>query len=324
MAAPGLMPTYLFCAFLHDAINNGTMGRGTAKRRMGVIQNFYRWLIQDGVKFENPLWQEQDAFISFKDSRGFIGSKKVKSTDLAGSIKINKQHNDYSEHIEDGGKLRPLSKAEQTMLIKALKAIGNPEMMLSFLFSLTTSARLQTVFTLRRCHFESIYPKNQSVIPLQAGTGTLVDTKYNKTMVLLIPYWLYQRIHIYMRSARALRRFRHSDYVYGPENHQYVFLTHAGLPYYITSQDPFIEQFKIPPKGNAVTQFIRQQLQPELKRLDHTFKIRFHDLRATFGMNLLTEKLTQLPEKEDLFTQVSEFILAFSSRIILVRHCFQS
>ena len=58
-------------------------GSNTAKRRMSNVQNFYRWLVQDDVKFDYPLWQERDAYISFKDAQGFIGSKKINTTDLS-------------------------------------------------------------------------------------------------------------------------------------------------------------------------------------------------------------------------------------------------
>ena len=70
----------------------------------------------------------------------------------------------------------------------------------------------------------------------------------------------------------------------------------------MASNDPFASAYRHPPRGNAVTQFIRQQLQPEIDRGEEPFKCRFHDLRATFGMNIvracLREKnLTQVPNE---------------------------
>jgi len=294
-------PTYRYCAHLHDDINNGNIGRHTAKRRMSTVQNFYRWLVHTGMEFEHTMWRESDAFITFKDDKGFAGSKKVRTTDLSGSIKVIKSRNSYSEHIDDGGKLRPLPKEEQRAVVQALMDVGNQEMTLAFLLALATGARLQSIFTLRRCHFETYYQNTESTIPLKLGAGTLIDTKYNKPMIILIPYWLYQRIQVYMKSERAIRRFRRSGYAQEPEHQQYVFLTHSGLPYYISKQDPFIERFKIPPRGNSITQFISQQLQPKLMHAGHTFTFRFHDLRATFGMNLLEEKLSQLSDQSDVF-----------------------
>jgi len=295
-------PTYKYCAYLHDEINHGRINRNTAKRRMNAIQHFYRWLEYSGKRFDYPLWQEQDTFIAFKDDKGFVGSKRILTTDLSRSIKIPKNCNNYDNYLSDGGKLRPLEKIEQKALIHALKNIANPEMTLAFLIALTTGARLQTVFTLRRCHFEESLFNTSDLVTFKVGIRTLIDTKYDKSMVLLFPAWLYERIYIYMKSKRALRRLELSPYVYDPPNTQYLFLTHTGLPYYISKTDPFIEHFKIPPKGNAIAQFILQQLKPTLKRMGHSFSIRYHDLRATFGMNLLEEKLSQLSDSADFFT----------------------
>lgn len=57
-----------------------------------------------------------------------------------------KSNDDYSEYIDDSGKLRPLPKDEQVALIQALKAIGNTEMTLAFFLALATGARLHTAF----------------------------------------------------------------------------------------------------------------------------------------------------------------------------------
>ncbi|HFD33263.1 MAG TPA: site-specific integrase [Gammaproteobacteria bacterium] len=59
----------------------------------------------------------------------------------------------------------------------------------------------------------------------------------------------------------------------------------------MADNDQFSFLYRSPPRGNSVTQFIRQQLKPDLMVHGHLFEIRFHDLRATFGMNLLENKL---------------------------------
>ena len=48
---------------------------------------------------------------------------------------------------------------EQKATIEALNNIANPEMTLAFIMAITTGTRLQTVFTLRRCHFEKMSPR---------------------------------------------------------------------------------------------------------------------------------------------------------------------
>ena len=136
-------PTYRYCTFLHDDIHFGHIKPGTAKRRMITVQNFYRWFKQDGKQFKYPLWLENDASLMFKDTRGFMRKKSFISTDLTKSFRAVRGSNEYSEHINDGGKLRPLPKDEQQALVESLKRIANTEITLAFIFALTTGARLQ-------------------------------------------------------------------------------------------------------------------------------------------------------------------------------------
>ncbi|MCR9698380.1 tyrosine-type recombinase/integrase [Vibrio cholerae] len=297
-ARPRARPTYRYCAYLHDEIRLGKLKARTAKRRISSVQNFYRWLVVDGVKFEYPLWLENDAALMFKDARGFQKSKSVKSTDLTRSFRVVKSNDDYSEHVDDGGKLRPLPKDEQVALIHALKAIGNTEMTLAFFLALATGARLQTVFTLRRQNFLDEPYKGAVSHRIKVGDGTPVSTKYGKQMVLLVPLFLYRRVQIYMNSERCHQRMKLSKHVYPENSDQYLFLTRTGQPYYMAENDPFTFLYRNPPRGNAVTQFIRQQLKPELYRLGFEFEFRFHDLRATFGMNLLESFVIQMSKAE--------------------------
>ncbi|MFT6405928.1 MAG: integrase [Candidatus Azotimanducaceae bacterium] len=307
-------PTYRFCAHLHDEISFQSIKPGTAKRRMSSVQNFYRWLQYQGTKFEHPLWIENDIFLNFLDTRGFNHRKTVKSTNLTRSFKNVRNTDEYSEYIDDGGKLRPLTKPEQMILIESLKKIGNTEMTLAFLIALTTGARLQTVFTLRRLNFKTP-PRNGAVAcRIKTGTGTHVSTKYGKQLVLLLPSWLYCKIQIYLKSPRYQTRNNKSTHVYDIDDEQYIFLTRAGRPYYASYSDPYSRLYQSPPKGNAITQFIRQQLKPHLLENDHNFEFRFHDLRATFGMNLLEGKLkainysNSLPENNPSFFQLLMYV----------------
>lgn len=288
---PRARPTYRYCSYLHDEVEFQKFKASTAKRRMSCVQNFYRWLVDDGHDFKYPLWFESDAKFFFINSRGFRQTKAFKSSDLTRSFKTTKNTNDYSEYIEDGGKLRPLPKDEQIALVESLRKVGNTEMLLSFFFALTTGARMQTVFTLRQKHFSQSLPDGSTYYRLKVGGGTLINTKNSKQMVLLLPAWLYQRIRIYLHSNRYKNRVTRSSNTYKNKDEQYVFLTRVGQPYYMADQDEFSYLYRSPPRGNAVTQFMRQQLKPNLADNDHFFEFRFHDLRATFGMNLLEGKL---------------------------------
>jgi len=284
-------PTYRYCSFLHNEIKAGKIKPQTAKRRMSSIQGFYRWLINDGHLFEHPLWVEDNTQIMFNNISGFKQSKTVISTDLTRSFKMTKNSDNYSKHINDGGKLRPLPIEEQKAIVESLLRIGNIEMLLAFLIALTTGARLQTVFTLRQQNFNQPLRNDNYNHKIKVGRGTLVNTKNEKQMVIMIPAWLYRKIKIYLQCDRYKKRLHLSKHTYKNNDEQYVFLTRYGQPYYMADNDEFSFIYRTPPRGNSITQFIRQQLKPDIKNNGLSFDFRFHDLRASFGMNLLEGKL---------------------------------
>jgi integrase len=296
-------PTYHYRTQLQQLMESGEISANTASRRVSSVIGFYRWLErQHDTSFEHPLWQESEISISFHNTHGSIHHKPVKTTDL--SVHVPKNREDYSEYINDSGKRRPLDKSEQVNLVTALKNIGNPEMMLAFLVALTSGARLQTVFTLRLVHFQTKLPEQLSEIPILVGMGTSIDTKFQRRMTLYIPRWLQEKIMVYINSERALKRRKISSHTFNNIGDQYVFLTRTGKPYYIANNDPFKINYRSPPRGGSVRQFIKSQLKPELIKLDAIFEFRFHDLRATYGLNLLEEKLSQSGEKNSLFTSL--------------------
>mgnify|MGYP006402357785 CR=1 FL=1 len=292
-------PTYAYRAFLQEEIAHGNLASSTASRRMSSIIGFYRWLInQYDTSFEFPLWDSTSTTIKYIDDKGFYQTKYIHSSNL----KVSKSGISQSKHefIQDGGKLRPLSKDEQRRLLQALNIIGNPEMTLAFLIALTTGARIQTVFTLRVKHIP--IPKtgvNQTdKLCLKVGRGTGIDTKRQKQMNLYLPFWLVERLNVYVNSKRAKRRRMNATSKVTQSDSQYLFLTQAGNPYYLSELDPSLSSYRFPPRGGAVRKFIGEQLLPELHKSGAPFTFRFHDLRATFGVNLLGTRV-QLMNKGD-------------------------
>jgi len=300
-------PTYAYRRELQNQINSGSIARSTAKRRMSSVIGFYRWLsTRKFTNFEYAIWHEQDVQIRFKDERGMQQYKPVKSTDL--HVQIPKNRDDYSEFIEDGGKLRPLSKDEQVRIVSSLVSIGNPEMLFSFLIALTTGARIQTVFTLRLKNINRDLAPESHELSVFVGHGTDVDTKNDKEMVLYIPGWLQSRIKVYLESERAKRRRNRTKHFSNSPGDQYVFLTQTGSPYYISKNDPLRSSYRFPPRGNSVRQFITEQLKAELSKSGEPFIFRFHDLRASFGINLLEAKLNTLDDGRDKLFDVLMYV----------------
>ncbi len=278
-------------------------------RKLSRMVAFYRWLMHsEGIVFERPLWNETEVkiFTSTRDGTGQI--LDVITTDVQRVRGTSRRSAEgYDGFIQDGGQLRPHNIEEQSIILNALREIGNIEMELSFLVALLTGARMQTVFTLRKVHF-SYEPKHeQQEVLVYAGpwkkqkaasaefSGTeyahLIDTKNRKPIKLYFPTWLYNRIRIYLRSERYARRSSQSRHYFENQNQQYLFLTTRKNPFYIASSDPTLHEYRYPQTGAAVQQFISQQLKPVMSRLGFEGHFKFHNLRATFGMNIVRSRL---------------------------------
>jgi len=291
-------PTYLYRNYLNALVESNTISISTLKRRIGSIVNFYKYLITvENIKFKFPLWESGIASISYTDRHGFTNSKEVETTDVA-RVPLTSNSNLFDNSIEDGGKLHPLSKEQQISIIETLKLVENTEMTLGFLLSLTTGARIQTVYTLRRKHFEQIPTEDDNNVKIKVGYGTDCDTKFKKLHVLIVPKWVYNKMRIYLKSPRALKRLNKAKHIFHEENLQYAFLNKIGKPYYSATDDLYNKLYREPPNGNAIRVFINGTLKDELLKQDNDFHFSFHDLRASFGMNLLDNLMPLVENKE--------------------------
>lgn len=291
-------PTYLYRSYLQELFNANKISANTLKRKIGTVISFYKYLIEvENIKFKFPLWEDRLSSISYKDEYGSNQYKQIKTSDLS-KVTQSKNQYTYDETISDGGKLKPLTKKQQIILLKTLKALGNTEMTLGFLIAITTGARIQTVFTLRLKHFERIPSKNEEEIKIKVGYGTDCDTKYNKQQILFFPLWLYDKIRIYILSPRAIKRRNHAKHLFDYDNLQYVFLSNRGTPVYSAQNDKYRVLYREPPNGSIVRQFISKNLKKSLIKSNDYFKFSFHDLRATFGMNLLDKGMPLIKSGE--------------------------
>lgn len=305
-------PTYRYRAYLRGLIEVEQIGFSTARRRMGTIVAFYRWLQSEGVlRPEFPMWKESDHYIDIKNQYGDLITKQIKSTDLA--IKVVNSKNPYADTIEDGGKLRPLPRDEQSSLLNALFASKNTEMILTHLLGVATGARLQTILTMRLHHIRTDMTDSElKEIKIPAGLSTGIDTKNDKKIVIHIPFWLYQKLQIYAMSERAQKRRAKSSL--GNSDDQYLFLTNRGRPYYESKSDlqNFDKDFELHhmKNGQGVRVFIREWMIPHIRAESNKpkFHYQFHDLRATYGMNLTDEQLEYVARGEISLHQAREFV----------------
>ena len=303
---------------LIDQINAGLISASSARGRINAVVNFYRFLVAEN------LVDHQRYSMPFKDVYKYIivdnefGARRqlaIKSHDLAIHVPTKAPN---SEAIIDGGELSPLTVEEQEIVLKALQK-SSREYQLMFYLALFTGARLQTICTLCIKCLLNRQPDSNGFIRLPVGAGTGIDTKFQKPMTLLIPNWLAQDLKVYINSEQARQRRQKSNY--GDSDENYVFLTKLGTPFYtskaeqqeltekIKASDLFRTKFKLY-EGEAVRSYLKVVLLPEVRLIDPQFKsFKFHDLRASFSMNLLESQLQHLPEGHSALTAV-EYVQA--------------
>ena len=127
-------------------------------------------------------------------------------------------------------------------------------------------------------------------------------------MTLLVPGWLVKDLLIYSRSGEAEKRRERS--FYGDIEDNYIFLSKNGIPYYTSKKEIYdqrdwevskLSHLKDRMKevsiqdGSALRQYIREILLHRIRIKNPKFQdFTFHDLRASFGMNLLESQLQHL------------------------------
>lgn len=293
-------PTYLYRNHLHNQVNAGELKKSTASRRMSSIISFYRYLMRTSrMRFSpaNPPWVEKDVYIEYRDTKGFRQIATVSTTDV--SIKVSKRQDLFDETIDDGGKLRPLPVSEQKILVAALKELSNIEYSLMHFSALLTGAREMTVLTLR---VRDVLrpPGNIPQWPhkIRCGPGTGIDTKGDVSGVFLsVPQMLYEQLHDYAVSERAMRRRAKTER--GEDSYNYLFLTQHGQPYYESKEDRNVVRDSVTSlrrsslSGRPLRKFIKESVIPLIQKEHPKFKYRFHDLRATFGMNWVDYQMLQ-------------------------------
>ena len=286
-------PTYYYKSELKLEIARGALKRKTANRKIINSVGFYTWkATYRNFKPDVEMWTTEIKRRKYTDKYGVIQTKEILSTDL--SFK-NKESISTGRFIRDGGKLFPISRKNQEHLLNALIELGNPEMLLSHIVGLTTGMRIQSNLTLRHSSIvrgigSDDDPAKHALHPISIGEGTLIEAKNNKSQTVEMPAWVHHMLDVYINSQRHKNRVARSPIPDGAD--QYVFLTRTGRPYYVAVSDQSIFDFSAE-KGSAIRQFA-QKIKDKLKKNDVFFNYQFHDLRASFGMNLLEDYMNNV------------------------------
>ncbi|MBI6909742.1 site-specific integrase [Pseudomonas palleroniana] len=294
-------PTYRYKAHFKLAVAQSEKGAEGVNNKIRAVIRYYRWR----MKYRNfipakPMWKEKIIYVSRLDRHGFTRTREVITTDLT----FPKNKNESSDFIYDGGKLRPLHKFEQDAVINALLLVNNIEMLLLFILAFFSGMRIQTALTIRVGNVIEATADDTGTYSISAGEGHLVDTKYGKKQNIQVPGWVHHRIFTYLQSDRY--QSRKSQALERDVSEQYVFLSKTGKPLYVSHLDK--KKYKSQEKGSAVRKFIRDTLTPLLKAEGHHFSFSFHDLRASFGMNLVDERKELLAQGKIGYLELIDYV----------------
>ncbi|WNC10936.1 hypothetical protein [Pseudomonas coleopterorum] len=290
--------TYCYSYYWKRVVDENPEAEEGANEKINKVTDFYRWAVSEKyLAPANEMWVESEKSIVIKNHYGREFIKRVRVTDL--TVK--------SSGTRPPKKLKPYGENDQIAIEQALIAIDNTEMNIAFALSLTTSARKQTVLTLKRSAFDSY--NGQETFRVNVGHNQYADTKRQKRFPIFIPGWLARQIVIYISSERyrtRLARMRPGC------DTDYIFITQSGLPYYARKDDPGRQIFQAIPVGKALDAFVRQQLTPRLREMGYSTNVRFHNLRATYANNLVRGNL-ELIESGDM--KMADLIILVMDRL---------
>ncbi|PQJ23706.1 hypothetical protein BSZ31_00625 [Limnobacter sp. SAORIC-690] len=301
-------PTYLYRADLIRRCKNGEIKASTAQKRMSCVINFYRglsnWDLIDDVMFERTH-TARTAFIQITNNEGFAKQLALTTTDLAVPIapKVARPG-----QVNDGGLLTPLTPKEQEILWQEVVKLDRCYQLM-FRVATETGARLQTVCTLRWSSLLDAQSVHGTYY-IEIGKNSLVDSKFEKSYELQMSSELRQDLLTYIESPLAKERRQRS--FYGDTENNYVFLSSHGAPFLTSRQEKLDrmgendypitldDKFKSSnlddkpaktKKGNTL-QVVVLNLKKAIRKEHPNFPdFSFHDLRATFAVNLLNLEL---------------------------------
>lgn len=302
-------PTYRYRKHLIQRIQDGNLGDKTGSARINAVIQFYRELVAYELVDQDPTslaFEDISRLKKTTDKHGIARTLKIKSTDL---FIETKPRSNTDAINDDGESLTPLSKDQQTTLLTVLRN-ASIAMQLIFFLPLLTGARMQTVLTLRVKDIRGKKAQNDGYYRMKCGPRYGIDTKHGKNITLFIPERLLTQMQIYAESPMAIKRRKKSHY--GDVEDNYLFLTRNGTPYYTSTREireradegmdssvVFTERTAATIKeGQAVRSYLTNTLMPKVRAINPDFPdFSPHDLRATFGMNLLEGLLDFIDRK---------------------------
>ena len=313
--------------YRQDLLNREELSQNTASQRISRIVDFYEYCFDNNLftkeelKNRLPKTLKDSLFVKRKEKRwrknaqGFGFQVEYEVSDL--SIPKTPSPEQSTEAIKDGRQLHPLSVEEQEILEKYLDKYASRLFQLICCIAINTGARLQAICTLRVNDIKKMKDGRTAkgfYKALKVGNTTTIDNKLDKPYTVFFPIWVVEALEEYVESEEWKERSVKSYY---KNNNNYVFLSKFGNPLYtsrLEKKDREEDKYLADPQdqgiersGEAVRKYLKDICALMEKNNEPIRKFSFHDLRATFGLNLLCQlKSTGLLNLNEILEEIKE------------------
>lgn len=295
-----------FRNFLQTVIEQRDFSAEYINNILSSIAHFYNYIQYQSLisqsEIENMPFRERRVSIPIHNHVGISRNISVITNDL--KLKSSRMPIPSLGKLRDGGSLRPLSPEEQEIIFRAFdKDCASIELELMIRIALGTGARQQSVCTISITCIKTAlkylerHPESDHAV-INTGYKYKSDSKGGRINRLIFPRNLIHRLLTYIECERAEYRRRKLNSFYGDTEDNYVFLTRDGNPY-LTAERELADRNNSKSIWNTKAPVMvpknGQSLRNELKRFINKIQdfepsfqdFSFHDLRATYGMNIV-------------------------------------
>ena len=295
-----------FRSFLQSIIEQHDFSAEYINTILSSIAHFYNYIqyqsLVSSSDIENKPFRERKVSIPIHNNVGLSRNISVITNDL--KLKSSRKPIPSLGKLRDGGSLRPLSPEEQQIIFKAFdQDHASIELELMIRIALETGARQQSICTLSiaciKTAFNYLERHSESGhAVINTGYRYKTDSKGGRLNRLIFSRSLIYCLATYIDCERAENRRNKINSFYKGTEDNYIFLTSSGNPY-LTAERELIDRnnpqsiwntkapVMVPKNGqslrNEIKRFVDkvQKLEPNLQNFS------FHDLRATYGMNIV-------------------------------------
>ncbi|MBH0086601.1 site-specific integrase [Psychrobacter sp. SCQQ22] len=314
-----------FRSFLQSVIEQHDFSAEYINTILSSVVHFYNYIQNQALipssDIENKPFTERSISIAINNNVGLSKRISVMTNDL--KLKSSRQPIPSLGRLRDGGSLRPLSPEEQEIIFKAFdNDYASIELELMIRIALETGARQQSVCTLSvACiktaldYLERHSESEHAVI--KTGYRHKTDSKGGRLNRLIFTRSLIYRLATYIDCERAENRRNKINSFYSGTEDNYVFLTNTGNPY-LTAERELIDRnnpqsiwntkapVMVPKNGQSLRNEIKRFIDKAQKFEPNLQDFSFHDLRATYGMNIVRNLRTKGYPDSKIFDHVRQ------------------